>query len=186
MGPAHLLARSVKLDRPKKLLDVAGGSGAFTIALCRRHPELASTIVDFPAVIDVAMEYVENAGLGHRVDYRRGNALNVEWPADNDMVLMSCLLSAVGNGEIDRIFDMAYTATRPGSCLVVHDFMVDDDRSGPATAALWMLVISGFDSPVCLTGADLQTRAAAAGFVDMTCDDLAPTITRVLTAKRPA
>src|SRR5215468_1739523 len=63
LGPAHLLARKVDLDAPQTLLDVAGGSGAFTIALCGRHRSLRATIVDFPSVIDVASHYVTDAGL---------------------------------------------------------------------------------------------------------------------------
>jgi len=49
LGPAVVLARTVDLKGARRLLDVGGGSGAFSITLCRRFPELRATILDFPS-----------------------------------------------------------------------------------------------------------------------------------------
>src|SRR3954454_1139752 len=78
LGPASLLARRVDLSGATRLLDVAGGSGAFTMMLCARFPDLRATILDFPNVVTVARRYVAEAGLGDRVDFLSGSALNVE------------------------------------------------------------------------------------------------------------
>ena len=45
-----------------RLLDVGGGSGAFSIALCRRFPTLRATILDFPTVVEIARDYRDEAG----------------------------------------------------------------------------------------------------------------------------
>ena len=185
LGPAYLLARSLQLGGRQKLLDVAGGSGAFTIQLCNKFPQLEATIIDFPAVVDVAKSYVNAAGITQRVNYIAANALDAEWPGDVDVVLMSYLLSAVGSDDINALFASAFAALRPGGLLVVHDFMVDDDKSGPATAALWMMVLAGSESPVCLTEADLASRTTAAGFEKPDCAPLVPTITRLFKARKP-
>ena len=42
LGPAHVVAGLVDLAGCRTLLDVGGGSGAFSIALCRRHPAAAA------------------------------------------------------------------------------------------------------------------------------------------------
>ena len=52
----------VDLAGCRTLLDVGGGSGAFSIALCRRHPELSATILDFPSVRPIAEEMVSRPG----------------------------------------------------------------------------------------------------------------------------
>src|SRR5262249_51966170 len=96
LGPAHLLAPKIDLPSAQAMLGGAGGSGAFTIALCRKHQKLRSTILDFPSVIEVARHYVAEAGLQDRVDYIEGDALKTAWPARQDVVLLSYLLSAVG------------------------------------------------------------------------------------------
>ena len=110
-----MLARRVDLSGASRLLDVAGGSGAFTITLCARFPELRATIVDFPNVVTVARRFVAEAGIEDRVDFVSGNALDVDWP-NADVVLMSYLLSSVRECDIPVLLKRARDALTPGGC----------------------------------------------------------------------
>ena len=166
------------------MLDVAGGSGAFTIALCRKHQSLCATILDFPSVIEVARHYVAEAGLQDRVAYIEGDALKLAWPVGQDVVLFSYLLSAVGKADIEALVDRAHASLKPGGTLIVHDFMVADDLTGPASAALWMLVLSSAE-PVCLT-AGYVTRLMKGVDLEVVAADLVPTITKVVVGVKPA
>jgi hypothetical protein len=112
LGPAMLLAKMLDFSGVETVLDVAGGTGAYSIVLCRRHPALASTIIDFPTVTDVAERYIGEAGLADRIALMPGNALEVAWPEDQDAVLMSYLISAVGKGDIGELLGRAYAALR--------------------------------------------------------------------------
>ena len=58
LGPARLMAKRVPLDGRRRLLDVGGGSGAYTLAFCAANPRLSATILDFPQTIDTARRYV--------------------------------------------------------------------------------------------------------------------------------
>ena len=115
LGPASMLARRVDLSGASRLLDVAGGSGAFTITLCAHFPELRATIVDFPNVVTVARRFVAEAGIEDRVDFVSGNALDVDWP-NADVVLMSYLLSSVRECDIPVLLKRARDALTPGGC----------------------------------------------------------------------
>lgn len=185
LGPAAVLQKAADLSQARRMLDVAGGSGAFTITLCRRHPQLRATIVDFPAVIEVAKRFVREAGLDDRVDYISGNAVTQEWPRSQDVVLMSYLLSAVAGSAIGRLFTQAFDALEPGGRLLVHDFMADDDRSGPRNAALWFMTFLFDPDAVSFTPSELIVFAEGAGFVDVSVRDLIPGITRLLIARKP-
>jgi ubiquinone/menaquinone biosynthesis C-methylase UbiE len=183
LGPAHVLARRVDLSGATRLLDVAGGSGAFTIALCARFPELRATILDFPNVTAVARRYVAEAGLSDRVEFVSGNALDVDWPPA-DVVLMSYLLSAVPGADIGRLFARARDALSPGGQLLVHDFMLDDDRRGPDLAALWFLQYLALSTDtVSFTQAELTAQLDEAGLADIAGEPLVPGITRVISAR---
>jgi hypothetical protein len=92
MGPAVLVSRLVDLSGRRRLLDVAGGTGAFSIRYCRKHPELRATIIDFPSVVSVARRFIAEAGLEDRIELLAGDALQVAWPDRQDAVLMSYLL----------------------------------------------------------------------------------------------
>jgi hypothetical protein len=71
--------------------------------------------------------------------------------------------------------------------LVVHDFMVDDDQSGPPDAALWFLTCM-FNAPdgVVLTPQRIEQRIEAAGFADVRIEPLIPDLTRfAMAVKQP-
>lgn len=187
MGPALLLSRRVDLAGSSTMLDVAGGSGAFSIVLCKKYAGLSSTIIDFPSVIEVARRYIEAAQLSSRIALIGGDALETTWPKTQDVVLMSYLLSAVGEREIPVLIDRAWEALRPGGHLVLHDFMLAADGDGPREAALWFLyyVVQRADS-VSFSAGDLERVVASRGFVDVSSDELVPEITGIVLARKPA
>jgi hypothetical protein len=108
MGPALRLARTLELGEARSLLDVGGGSGAFSIALCQQHPALRATVLDFPNVIAVAERFVREAGVADRIACVPGDAVNATWPGDQDVVLMSYLLSAVAEASFPLLFEKAF------------------------------------------------------------------------------
>src|SRR5271165_4862097 len=67
LGPARLMAKRVDLKDRRKLLDVGGGSGAYSIAFCGANPQLSATILDFPETVDTAKRYAREAGLADRI-----------------------------------------------------------------------------------------------------------------------
>ena len=186
MGPAVMLARTVNLEGRQRMLDVAGGTGAFSIALCRRNPGLTSTILDFPNVVAISRTYIAEAGMADRIATIGGNALAVTWPQAQDVVVMSYLLSAVTDDAIDALFARAFSALAPGGLLIVHDFILDDDHMGPDLAAHWFLLNLALSShSVSFSAADLAPRLARAGFTNMTSREHIHDITKLVMAEKP-
>jgi len=186
LGPAFLLAKLLDLTGASSLLDVAGGTGAYSIVLTQQYPNLKSTIIDFPTVTAVAERYIGEAGLGDRIALLPGNALEVDWPGNQDAVLMSYLISAVGEGDIDELLRRAYTALKPGGTLIVHDFMLEDDRSGPSSAAGFFLgYLTWRVDPVSFSAAELEPWLTKAGFEGPRTDVMIPEITKYTLARKP-
>ena len=182
LGPAVVLARTVDLKGARRLLDVGGSSGAFSITLCRRFPELRATILDFPSVQAAATAFVRDAGMSERIDFIPDNALTTEWPTGQDVVLLSYLLSAVFPTGVDQLLARAFAALTPGRRIVLHDFMVDDDGSGPAAAVLWLVNALLIDPDVArLSPGYLETRLRAQGLEHVEHAEVIPGITRSLT-----
>ena len=72
-----------------------------------------------------------------------------------------------------------------GGRLLVHDFMLDDDRNGPTLAALWLLNALTIDPDIVpLTPAWLSAAAGRAGFDDCQLTPVVPGTTRLLSARR--
>jgi 2-hydroxy-4-(methylsulfanyl)butanoate S-methyltransferase len=69
---------------------------------------------------------VREARLADRITHLAGNAVTANWPGGHDVILMSYVWSAVGEADIVVLAKRAAAALRPGSLLLVHDFMVDN------------------------------------------------------------
>ena len=100
LGPARLMTKRVDLGGRQQLLDVGGGSGAYTLAFCAANPGLKATILDFPQTVETAKKYAQQSGLTDRVRHLAGNAITTEWPKGHDVILMSYVWSAVGEDDI--------------------------------------------------------------------------------------
>jgi 2-hydroxy-4-(methylsulfanyl)butanoate S-methyltransferase len=187
LGPARLLAKRISLKNRHKLLDVGGGSGAYSIAFCALNQRLSATILDFPETVDTAKRYARVAGLSDRIAHVGGNAITVDWPSGHDVVLMSYVWSAVGEADIAVLAKRAADALLPGGLVLIHDFVVDEARQGPPFAA-WYLLGSVLDNPtaVCLTPAYVERVLRDAGFRIEGTEIMLPGITMLTRASKPA
>ncbi|ETA49864.1 methyltransferase [Ponticoccus alexandrii] len=187
LGPARQMLRRVDLSGAERLLDVGGGTGAFAITLCAANPDLSATIVDFPNVAALGRDYVAEAGLSDRIAYVEGNALERDWPGGQDVVLMSYLFSGVPGEAHAELLRHAYDTLAPGGRLLLHDFVVRADRSGPKLAALWQLQHTAFTPRArSLDAGWLAEALGQAGFAGIEIDDLIPEMTMLAIAHKPA
>lgn len=187
-GPARGLSKKIPetLEPMRTLLDVGGGSGGFSITLAKQWPELSCTVLDFPNVCAVGRDFVEEDGMTGRVDFLEGNALKTEFPGEKDAVLMSYISSSVGGDDLPGLYSKALGALKPGGSIFVHDFMVEDDRTGPPLAALWALQHMVFTpGAVSITPAHLTGLLEEAGFEEVTVFEMIPGLTKVAVAKKP-
>lgn len=186
LGPGRTLARLVDLSGATSLLDVGGGTGAMTISLCKAYENLHATIIDFPNVAEIGWRFVSEAGLVDRVRYIPGNAIDVQWPGNQDAILMSYLMSGVPGGAVERLLGNAFAALAPGGKLMVHDFMVEEDRRGPALAALWQLQHMAFTPDARSLSVGWLTRMGREiGFTVEDSQNLIPAMTKLVVFSKP-
>ena len=185
LGPGRTLSRIVDLSDARQLLDVGGGTGAMSIRLLEANPDLVSTIIDFPNVSEIGWRFVSEAGMTDRIRYIPGNALKTEWPKQQGAILMSYLLSGIPEDEITRVIEYAFECLADDGHLILHDFMVEDDRSGPHLAALWQLQHMAFTPEArSVTPGWLKDRMSASGFKDIQEDEVVPGMTRGIHARK--
>jgi len=120
--PAAEIARKIRFSgKPKRLLDVGGGHGAFSMALCKRHPDLQAEILDLKDAAAIGRELVEKAGMAGRVSYREGDLRTSPWGEGYDGVLLFNILHNLSEDESKAALSQAYAALKPGGVVVVFD-----------------------------------------------------------------
>jgi precorrin-6B methylase 2 len=137
---ARALARAVDLSDVRRLLDVGGGSGAYPIELCGMYPHLRATVYDLPFVAGIATSKVAAAELCHRIETLAGDFLSEEpLPDEHDAVLLSMILHDWDEVKCRGILKKCFDALPPGGMVIISELLVNDEKAGPAPAALMSL-----------------------------------------------
>ncbi|HEY7045441.1 MAG TPA: methyltransferase [Nocardioidaceae bacterium] len=165
---ARELGAHVDLSGSTALLDVGGGSGAFDIELCRRHPDLRATVLDLPPVCEIAEEKIEASGYADRIAVTPGDFLaDRELPAGHDVVLLSMILHDWTPEQNLAIVHQCFAALPPGGLIVISELLVNDEKTGPPAAALMSLNMLVETVGRNYTAAEYEQWLDATGFVDI-------------------
>ncbi len=130
------LARSVDLSRRRLLLDVGGGSGVYSIALCRRFKRLRAVVFDVPFVLEIAREKIREADLESRIETVAGEFFRDPWPEGADAVLFSAVLHDWPPETSKALLRRAAEALPEGGTLVIRELFSDEGGAGPLYAAM--------------------------------------------------
>lgn len=154
---------------PVSILDVGGGSGIYSAVWLGMNPQARATQLDWPTVNRVATGFVAQRGVGDRFRTIDGDFHTVDFGTDEyDVGVYSHIAHQEGRDANVAVFRKFLRALKPGGTLVVNDFVVDDDRSGPPFPLI-------FHSEMLLSTirgaswrrADFQAWLAEAGFSDI-------------------
>lgn len=122
-----------------KMLDVGGGSGAYSIAFAKASPELQAEVFDLDAVLPLTRQYIERAGLSRRVQTRAGDLNRDHFGQGYDLVFLSAICHMLGPEENRELLGRCYEAVAPRGRVVVQDFILQPDKTAPPHAALFAL-----------------------------------------------
>jgi hypothetical protein len=186
LGAGRRFARQVDLGGRRRMLDLGGGSGAYSIVAVEKNPGLEAIVLDLPPVVEVTREFIERAGVGDRVTARAGDFTAGELPSPVDVVLMASNLPMYSREIIAGVVRRAFEALEPGGEMHLIGEMLDDDRRGPIGPALWGLAEALQQSTgLAHTRGECRGYFEAAGFVEVVDEEfVAGTLTRV-SGRRP-
>ncbi|HMM74100.1 MAG TPA: methyltransferase [Gammaproteobacteria bacterium] len=181
MGAGKRFCRTVDLRTRRKLLDLGGGSGAYSINAVQRFPQLRAVVLDLPPVVEVTREYLVAHGVSDRVETLPGDFTATAFPEDCDVAVMASNLPIYAPDVIQRVVSKVYAALLPSGEFHLIGEMLDADGGGPLDPALW-----GMHEAICGSRGKAHTVTQcidylrAAGFAQVAAADFVPGIlTRV-------
>ncbi len=134
---APYLAERVPLGGARQLLDVAGGTGIYSIALLQANPSLRAVVLDRPEVLKIAAEQAAAYGVADRLRGQPGDMFHDPLPSGVDVVLLSNVLHDWDVPECRTLIRRCADALAPGGRLLIHDVFLGDDLGGPLAVALY-------------------------------------------------
>ncbi len=126
---ANFLALADLFDfaRYRTVCDVGGASAALSIAIARRHPNIACISYDLPQVTPYAQRRIEAAGLTGRIEARSGNFREDDLPRA-DVILMGNVLHDWGTATKQMLIAKSHAATAEGGAFIAIETIIDDAR----------------------------------------------------------
>ncbi|HZT28671.1 MAG TPA: methyltransferase [Bryobacteraceae bacterium] len=164
---APAMVRAVGSAGVRRLLDIGGGSGAYSIAFAKSAPELYAEVFDLAPVVEIARGHIAQAALADRVTARTGDLRTDKFGSDYDLILLSAICHMLGPEENQDLFRRCYRALGAGGRLVVRDFILEPDKTAPKFAALFAInMLVGTRNGSTYTEAEYRSWLAAAGFAE--------------------
>ncbi|MGA2327665.1 MAG: uroporphyrinogen-III synthase [Bryobacteraceae bacterium] len=136
---AALVVEAVGAGAVRRMLDLGGGSGAYSIAFARANPELRAEILDLDAVVPIARGHIERADLAGRVTPHAGDLGAASYGQGFDLVFISAICHMLGPEDNRAMLRKSLEALAPGGRIVIQDFILERGKTAPRHAALFAL-----------------------------------------------
>lgn len=155
----------IPAEDPLRLLDLAGGHGGYSVAMCRRHDRLAATVVELEGAARIGRELVAEAGFGARIDYLVADMFEAELGSGYDVAMANSILHHFDADRCVELLRIARSALRPGGTVaVIEQERPPEGRRGTQLGALTGLLFYVTSRARTFTADELTGFMDRAGF----------------------
>jgi 2-polyprenyl-3-methyl-5-hydroxy-6-metoxy-1,4-benzoquinol methylase len=106
------------------MLDIGGAHGLYSIELCKKKPDLVSTILELPGAISKASSIASKYKLEDRVKFRKGNALTDDLGNQlYDLVIINNLVHHFTPEENKLLVKKVFRALKPDGILGIGELI---------------------------------------------------------------
>lgn len=191
--PGNFAASRVAVSRfPEKqrrrihrILDVAAGSGAWSMAFAQAIPEARVTTADFAEMTPITRQFAEKMGVASRYAYLEGDLRRADFGRDTyDLAILGHIIHSEGERHGKELLRKCHAALRPGGKLLIAEYVPNDARTGPPMPTLFGLtMLLQTEEGNVFTLREYRSWLKDAGFRKVTTLPVPPPATVILATK---
>lgn len=149
------------------LLDAGGGSGAFSIAFCKKYPDRTSAILELDTVCNEADKFIRRFQCESQIETISGNFFHEKnWPEGYDGINFSNVFHDWQPVQCLRLAQNVFNKLPKGGRIFLHEMLLNEEGDGPLNAALFNLHIFVNHKSQQFTQKQLYHMLESVGFVD--------------------
>lgn len=158
----------VDLSGTTSMLDIGGGSGAYSMEFVTRKPEIEATVFDLPNVVPITRKFIDREGFSTKVKTYTGDYTTDELPTGFDLVFLSAIIHS-NSLEINRsLVKKCFNSLNKNGRIIIQDWIMNNDRTQPTSGAIFAVnILVGTEAGDCFTEAEVTGILQAAGFTNI-------------------
>jgi predicted O-methyltransferase YrrM len=182
---SQAVAKSVDFSQRKRLLDIAGGSGIYACSIATHHPHLNAAVLERKPVDQVALAAIQKRGCSEKVHVFEADMFVQGLPAGFDAHLYSNVLHDWDEATVGKLIQKSFDALSPGGMLIIHDVIINEDKTGPLPNAAYSALLMHATEGKCYSIGEYYSALHNAGFRACTFKNTAADRS-IITADKPA
>ena len=162
---AAAVARAADFDSPRRMIDVGGGAGTYSIEFARAYPHLKVELLDLSPVLEIAHEVIASTEVADNISTSVADYLVDSFGSDSDILMFSNVLHQESESMVVDMLQRALAALRDGGHVIIHSHFLDEQRTGPVFSTLHNLsAVVLWGSGRSYTADEMKALVAQAGF----------------------
>ena len=152
----------------RRLLDVGGASGTWTMALLRSRPQATAMLFDLPEVIPHAKQRLTASKFMGRVQLVSGDFMRDPLPSGADFIWISAIIHQNSRIENRSLFAKAFRALVPRGRIAIRDIIMAPNRTAPVAGALFAVnMLVGTNGGGTFTFDEVREDLESVGFIQV-------------------
>jgi hypothetical protein len=148
VGPAMALPKIFDFSDHKKMIDIGGGSGIYSIQVVKANLNMSALILDLEPVCKVADEYIKQFKLQDKIQTQVADFLSKEdFPKGCDVALLSHIIHFQSEEKVKVLLRKVYDCLSDdeisgnGGVVLISEWLLNDEKTGPIPSALMSLTM---------------------------------------------
>ncbi|NJD22360.1 MAG: acetylserotonin O-methyltransferase [Melioribacter sp.] len=136
---AKIISMMFELSEVKRMLDIGGGSAAFSMEFIKQNPNMHAVVFDLPHIIPITKKYVDNEKLNNKIEFMEGNYLMDNFGNGYDLILLSAIVHINSFEENKLLIKKCFDSLNDKGQIVIKDWIMNEERTEPAGGAFFAL-----------------------------------------------
>ena len=181
---APLQLAKIDVSEINSVLDIGGGSGAYSMEFVSIKPEIEATVFDLPNVVPITQKFIEKEGFSTRIKTYTGDYTTDDLPNGYDMVFLSAIIHSNSLEVNQDLIKKCFKSLNNKGKIVIQDWIMNNDRTQPTSGAIFAInMLVGTEAGDCFTELEVTDMLTAAGFSNISRLEFESGLSQVIAQK---
>jgi SAM-dependent methyltransferase/predicted transcriptional regulator len=156
---------NIDLSVTKSVLDIGGGSGAYSMEFVSKKPGIEATVFDLPKVIPITKKFIDKEGYSGKIKTYTGDYTTDELPKGFDLVFLSAVIHSNSLEVNQNLIKKCFHSVNHNGKIIIQDWIMNNSRTHPVSGAIFAInMLVGTEAGDTFTEQEVTEMLTSAGF----------------------